>query len=154
MVMTKKVLMGLAASMVLAAGSALAGERHVVTASVTSFNPAVIFIQPGDTVVWENMAGHDTVSLEGMIPEGAADWQSAMGENYSHTFEAEGAYVYKCSPHVSMGMLGAVVVGDKMPDNIEDIRNHPENKGMIGRAVRNLDKALGERFGDAAVAAQ
>lgn len=119
-----------------------AAEEHVVTASVTQYQPAIIFIKPGDSVRWDNMAGHDTASIPGMIPDGAAEWHSSMGENYSHTFDKEGVYVYKCTPHVSTGMLGAVVVGEGRPANLDAVLNHPENKGMIGRTVRNLKKEL------------
>jgi pseudoazurin len=105
----------------------------------------VLFINPGDTVTWTNMAGHDTTSLDGMIPEGAEKWQSKMGEVFSVTFDKEGAYVYKCTPHVSLGMLGAIIVGDGDPENLEQITGHPDNKGMIKRVIRKMTQALDKR---------
>ena len=109
---------------------------------VTKFEPAVVFIEPGDSVKFTNMAGHDTVSIEGMIPDGAQPWKSAMNEEISVTLDEKGAYVYKCTPHVGNGMLGAIVVGEGPPANLNAIKAHPENKGMIGRAVRQLEEAL------------
>ena len=120
-------------------------QNHTVKAAVTKFLPMVLFINPGDTVTWTNMAGHDTTSLDGMIPEGAEKWQSKMGEVFSVTFEKEGAYVYKCTPHVSLGMLGAIIVGDGTPANLEQITGHPDNKGMVKRAIRKMTQALDKR---------
>ena len=120
-------------------------QNHTVKAAVTKFLPMVLFINPGDTVTWTNMAGHDTTSLDGMIPEGAEKWQSKMGEVFSVTFDKEGAYVYKCTPHVSLGMLGAIIVGDGDPVNLEQITSHPDNKGMIKRAIRKMTQALDKR---------
>jgi len=126
--------------------SQVQAEEHVVKAMVTKYEPAVVFVQPGDTVTWTNMAGHDSVSLPGMIPEGAAAWQSKMGETFTVTLEKEGAYVYKCSPHVSLGMLGAIVVGANPPANLSAIdeasRTTKEPKGMVKRVVKQLKQAL------------
>ncbi|MFC7230941.1 plastocyanin/azurin family copper-binding protein [Saliphagus sp. GCM10025308] len=35
---------------------------------------------------------------------------SDEGETFEHTFDETGTFTYYCSPHVSMGMKGAVVV--------------------------------------------
>ncbi|MGH8658037.1 MAG: plastocyanin/azurin family copper-binding protein [Gammaproteobacteria bacterium] len=133
------VLFGLCSSQALA-------DQHVVKAMVTKYEPVVVFAQPGDTVTWTNMAGHDSVSLSGMIPEGAEAWQSKMGENFTVTVHKEGAYVYKCSPHVSLGMLGAIVVGPTPPDNLaaidEALKTTKEPKGMVKRVVKQLKQAL------------
>ena len=130
---------GLALSML--AGNAL-GDVVEVTAVATKFVPSIVTIKPGDTVKWTNMAGHDTVSIEGMIPDGAQGWKSQMGEDYTVTLETPGAYVYKCSPHVSLGMTGTVVVGEGIPENFDKIKASPENKAMIGRQVRELEKSV------------
>ncbi len=120
-------------------------ETHVIKAAVTRFVPMVIFIKPGDTVTWENMAGHDTTSLPGMIPEGAEPWHSKLGKPFSITLEKEGAYIYKCTPHASLGMMGAIIVGNGEPENLDQIVNNPKNKGMVGRTVRKMLKALEKR---------
>ena len=37
--------------------------------------------------------------------------------------EKEGAYLYVCTPHATMGMIGVVVVGD--PDvNLAEVKKH------------------------------
>lgn len=127
----------------------VAAEEHVVKAQVTKFVPVVVFAQPGDTITWTNMVGHDTVSVEGMIPEGAEPWQSKLDDNFTITVEKEGAYVYKCSPHVALGMLGAIVVGDGEPANLaaidEALNTTKEPKGMVKRTVRQMKKELADK---------
>jgi len=137
----KNSLAGLAAALALVSSPAFA-EEHVVKAQVTKFVPMVVFAAPGDTITWTNMTGHDTTNLEGMIPEGAEEWQSKMGENYTITVDKDGAYIYQCTPHASLGMQGIIVVGESAPANLEAIKNDPRNKGMVARAIRKLDKEL------------
>jgi len=130
---------GLALAM--SGGAAVAAE-HVVNAKLTSWDPMVVYVQPGDTVKWENMSGHNTESIAGLMPEGGDTWQSTLGEAYSHSFKTPGAYIYKCAPHFSSGMVGVVVVGDGKPANLDALKDSPENKGMIGRTYRKLVKEL------------
>lgn len=126
-------------------------DELVVRAQVTNFVPLVVFAKPGDTITWTNMTGHDTASIEGMIPEGAKPWQSKLGEQYTITVEKEGAYIYKCTPHIATGMVGAIVVGDGEPQNLEDLdaalENVPVAANMVARAIRKMKKALEERGG-------
>lgn len=109
------------------------GQIHIVTAQGLKYEPLVIMIQPGDTVAWENMSSHDTQSLEGLIPEGAEAWHSAMGENYQRSFSVEGIYVYKCTPHIGAGMGGAIIVGK--PTNLDAIIA-ADVKGAEGRLAK------------------
>lgn len=134
-----------------AAGTAAAKgpTQHVVRAQVTNFSPMVLFVEPGDSVVWQNMAGHNVDSIEGMVPDGATAFQSKLGEEgFSVTFDVPGAYVYKCTPHVSTGMVGAVVVGGD-PANLGAIETALEDvkiaQNMVGRGIRKMKKALEER---------
>jgi hypothetical protein len=39
-------------------------------------------------------------------------------------------------------MVGVVIVGDGRPANLDAIKDHPENKGMIARTFRKLVKEL------------
>ena len=141
MLINKTNIVGLALASALWSQIAVA-DTVEVKAVVTKFEPTVVFIKPGDSVKFTNMAGHDTVAIEGMIPDGAKPWKSAMNEEFSVTLDKEGAYVYKCTPHVGNGMLGAIVVGEGPPANLDAIKKSPENKGMIGRAVRQLVKEV------------
>jgi len=140
------------AVLVLTAATAqtVSAEQLKVKGVITQWQPLVLFAQPGDTVTFTNMAGHDTASIEGMIPEGAEAWQSKMGEEaFTITVEKEGAYIYKCTPHMSTGMVGAIVVGDGDPANLEVIEAElPDVKvgrNMVNRTIKKMKKALEKR---------
>jgi pseudoazurin len=88
----------------------LAAE-HVINAEARIFNPDIIYVQPGDTVNFVNMASHDAKSVEGLIPEGAQHFDSGIGNNITVKFDIEGTYAYVCVPHLGFGMVGVIVVG-------------------------------------------
>jgi pseudoazurin len=100
----------LVALLVLQAPAGTAAE-HVINAEARIFNPDVIYVQPGDTVSFVNMASHDAKSVEGLIPEGAQHFDSGIGNNLTVKFDIEGTYAYVCVPHLGFGMVGVIVVG-------------------------------------------
>lgn len=108
-------------------------ETHVVTAAGMKYEPLVVKIAPGDTVRWENMPTHNVETVDNLVPEGTEKINSPMGENYQHTFDKEGIYVYICTPHIGAGMGGAVIVGE--PANLEDIKA-ADVTGGVGRVVK------------------
>lgn len=81
-----------------------------------SFSPAGVWIDPGTTVTWEwtGEGGAHNIKME----EGPASLDSGApvkeaGTTYEYTFEEGDAGIskYYCSPHQTLGMLGAVAVG-------------------------------------------
>lgn len=76
------------------------------------FEPAVLKVEVGDTVTFKatDMA-HNSASIEGMIPEGANSWNGAMSRDVTVTVNKEGLYVYQCTPHSMMAMVGVIQVG-------------------------------------------
>ena len=65
---------------------------------VMQFEPAFLKVAVGDTVTF--IATDKTHNSE------------SINEEVSVTFEMEGFYAYKCLPHVGMGMVGLIQVGD------------------------------------------
>ncbi len=146
-----KLLSTLMSGAVLFAAQSVMAEDHTVKAVITQWDPMVLFVEPGDRVLWTNMVGHNVALVEGMHPEGVETFSSKMGEeNYNVTFEKEGAYVYICTPHVSTGMVGVVVVGEN-PDNVEALDaalpSVKIGRNMVGRAIRKMKKELAARGG-------
>ncbi|SMC73627.1 pseudoazurin [Rhizobium sp. RU36D] len=77
------------------------------------FEPAGLKIAPGDTVTFvPTDKSHNAESIKGMIPDGAAEFKGKMSESIKVTFDVPGLYGVKCSPHVGMGMVAAILVGD------------------------------------------
>jgi len=135
-----------AATDVVDAAPTSAPTQHILKGVVTQWAPLVLFVKPGDQIVFRQMAGHDSETIEGMIPEGAETWKSTMGqEGFAVSPAVPGIYMYKCNPHVSLGMIGAIAVGDPPYANLDAIEAHPPNKGMIGRAIRNLKQAMARK---------
>ena len=87
-----------------------------------TFSIEVANIGVGDTVEWlPKNKGHNVEFLAG--PDMAElPPKSNMNEFHSVRFEKQGVYLYGCSPHLNMGMLGLIVVGNDL-HNINDIEN-------------------------------
>jgi len=113
-------------------------KTHTVFGRATSFSPNILFINPGDTVQWESMTIHDSVSMEGLIPEGAEPWVFKLGQNGAVTLTEEGVYIYKCNPHYPLGMVAAIIVGK--PVNIEQVQTNAtgRSKGIVIKVVKAL----------------
>ena len=74
------------------------------------FEPAVLSVNVGDTVnfVATDMA-HNTKSV--LTPAGATAWSGRINQEISITLDTAGVYVYECTPHAMMAMVGVIKVG-------------------------------------------
>lgn len=136
MKMLKTALIATVASSVLMTMNVFAAE-HTVTTQGLKFSPLVVKIAPGDSVSWTNMSTHNVEMIEGLIPEGAEAFKSEMSQDVTHTFDKEGIYIYKCTPHIGAGMGGAVIVGN--PVNLDAIKAQ-DVSGGVGRIVKKAVK--------------
>lgn len=102
------------------------------------FEPAFVKVAPGDTITFiPTDKGHNVETIKGMIPEGAEAFKSKINENFKVTFDKAGAYGVKCTPHVGMGMVGVVVVGDA-PANLDAVKT-----GKLPKKARErMDAAI------------
>ena len=85
-----------------------------------SYSIAVAKNNVGDTIEWSpKNEGHNVEFLGGpdfsSLPE-----KSDLNAFYSVTFNLPGVYLYHCTPHGNMGMLGLVIVGNDF-HNLKDI---------------------------------
>ncbi|KAA3500699.1 MULTISPECIES: pseudoazurin [Rhizobium/Agrobacterium group] len=88
------------------------------------FEPATVKAAVGDVITFVPVdKGHDAAAVKEMIPEGVADFKGKMNETVKVTVDKEGAYVVKCTPHLGMGMVALVVVGDAPPANLDAVKN-------------------------------
>ena len=89
---------------------------------VMVFDPPFIKANVGDTVTFlpTDML-HNSQSVSGMIPSSASSWNGAMNEKITVELNTEGVYVYQCTPHIALGMIGVIQVGEA--SNIDDIKN-------------------------------
>jgi pseudoazurin len=102
------------------------------------YSPALIQIELGDTVKWvATDRGHNVEFVRGAVPKGVKPFRSALGKDVSYTFSTPGAYVFKCTPHYGLGMVGIIIVGET-PDNLLDIAA----KKYPGKADKRIDALL------------
>lgn len=130
-------------------GSAPAGAtEHVVkmlnkgAEGAMVFEPSFLKIAPGDTVHFvATDKGHNVLSIEGMIPAGAAPFAGKMNEDVTVTFDQPGAYGFECKPHYGMGMVGLIVAGD--PVNLAEAKAVPQ-KGKAKKRFEQLFGSVGQ----------
>jgi len=142
---SRKTLVAALAASFLSAGAGAA--EHVIKGVITNWVPLVTYAMPGDTLKFQQMAGHDTETIDGMFPEGATKWKSKMGEEgFSVKLDKEGAYIFKCNPHMTTGMVGAVVVGEGAPQNLDALDaalpNVKLGKNMVARTIKKMREDL------------
>ena len=102
--------------------------RNQGSDGVMVFEPSVLQVQVGDSVTFKATdAGHNSASIAGMIPSGAESWDGGMSQEITITFTEEGTYVYQCTPHLMMAMVGVITVGDSSK-NLEEIEAAAEDK--------------------------
>lgn len=88
-----------------------------------SFEPAVITIDAGQAIRWENVGlsvhhagSNPSTAIKGddvANPDGAKPFDSGFlkpGESFTYTFTTPGVYKYVCAAHETSGMLGEVIV--------------------------------------------
>lgn len=98
------------------------------------FEPGFVQAQPGDVIHFVPVdKGHDVQSVKGMLPEGVEDFKAKMNEEYALTVTEEGVYGVKCTPHLAMGMVALIAVGD------------PSSNLEAAKTAKNPKKAQ-ERF--------
>tara|TARA_B000000475_G_C15626660_1_gene295558 strand:+ start:95 stop:526 length:432 start_codon:yes stop_codon:yes gene_type:complete len=99
------------------------------------FEPAVLQVAIGDTVnfVATDMA-HNSAST--LIPAGAKPWKGGMSRDISVTLDTEGVYVYECTPHKMMAMVGVIKVGNAT--NLDAIKQ--QSASVKSAFVMNKDR--------------
>ena len=85
------------------------------------FHPLIQVGEPGDTFKFLSVdKGHNTASIDGMLPDGVEAWKSRINDDHEQTLSKPGVYGYECTPHAAIGMVGLIVIkGDGMMDNVE-----------------------------------
>ena len=135
--MRKPVTLGIVAVLMSLAGAASAAEIEVKmldkgTDGVMVFEPAMVKIEPGDTVKFVATAkGHNAETIKGMLPADATPFVGKLNQDISVTFDKPGVYGVKCLPHYGMGMVALIVVGT--PANADEAKAvvHPGKARQI-----------------------
>ena len=99
------------------------------------FNPTIVEVSMGDTVNWiAKSKGHN---VEFVASPQDIKFKSKVSRDTEYTFSESGFYLYVCTPHKGMGMIGLVVVGNDL-SNIDDIASAK----AIGKSKKKLKNLL------------
>jgi pseudoazurin len=102
------------------------------------FSEELVAVAEGATVTWLATArGHNVEFIHGPA-EVTLPTRSRLNEDYTFTFDTPGIYVYVCTPHVSMAMLGVVVVGEPTAEQIAAALN----TNVRGSSKKKLEELL------------
>ncbi|MFK0094518.1 pseudoazurin [Pseudomonas sp. NPDC090592] len=83
------------------------------SAGAMVYEPDHLRIAPGDTVRFlPTQSGHNAASVSGLLPSGAEPFKSKLNQPFEQTFNVPGVYGIQCIPHLAMGMVMVIQVGD------------------------------------------
>ena len=97
-------------------------------------------VEVGQTIIWTpESKGHNVQFVS--VPEGVEKVKSKLSKEFSYTFEQEGVYLYVCTPHASMGMIGMVIVGesDVNLDEVLDYKFRGKSKKKFKKILKSLE---------------
>ena len=103
-----------------------------------SYSIEVAKIGVGETIEWvPTNKGHNVEFLAGPNMESLPE-KSDLDVSHSVTFALPGVYLYQCTPHGNMGMLGLIVVGNNFNnlDKIEEMELSRVAKSVLQRLIR------------------
>lgn len=141
----RNTLCGVAAVLLLAAPAAAEEFKIEMLnkgkAGLMVFEPQALRIAPGDTVTFvPTDKTHNAETVKELVPDGAETFKGKINEQVTATFTAPGAYVIKCLPHMPMGMVALIVVGEDAPANIDAVKAAKLPK----KSRERLDAAIAE----------
>ena len=103
------------------------------------YSQDVAKIDIGQTITWTpDSKGHNVQFVS--VPEGVEKVKSKLSKEFSYTFEQEGVYLYVCTPHASMGMIGVVVVGNS-DINLDEVLDY-KFRGKSKKKFKKIAKLL------------
>ena len=104
------------------------------------FSQEIVTIEPGESVTWlATDKGHNVQLIDG--PDGVElEKKSKISQDVTITFDNPGVYVYVCTPHATMGMIGIVVVGELTQEGIAAVRDAK----VRGKSKKKFEALLAE----------
>ncbi len=101
------------------------------------YSQELVKIDAGKSIEWvAKDKGHNVEMLAG--PDGyELPKKTKLGDNVTIKFSVPGIYLYQCSPHAAMGMIGIVVVGGDT-SNMEAIKSKKVTGSKSKKKVKKL----------------
>ena len=103
------------------------------------YSEKVLSIKVNDEITWKSVDKGHNVEFIGM-PKGASKYKSKISKDAKYTFTQPGIYLYQCTPHKAMGMIGLVVVGEDKSnlDKIKKVKVYGKSKKLLKKLLKSL----------------
>jgi len=103
------------------------------------YSVKVAKIDVNDKISWKHVSKGHNVEFIGM-PKGVKKYKSKINKKTEFDFKIPGIYLYQCTPHKAMGMIGIVVVGgDKSNiDKIKKVKLYGKSKKIFKKLLKDL----------------
>ena len=92
-----------------------------------------------DKIIWKHVSKGHNVEFIGM-PKGVKKFKTKINKKAEYEFKKPGIYLYQCTPHKAMGMIGIVVVGgDKSNlEKIKKVKLYGKSKKIFKKLLKEL----------------
>ena len=107
-----------------------------------TYSLEIAHINVGDTVKWiPKNEGHNVEFFAGPKMDDLPP-KADFDKIHSIVFEHPGIYLYGCTPHADMGMIGLIIVGDDL-HNLEKIKSFKMSRvasSVLKRLINNVKR--------------
>ena len=103
------------------------------------YSEKVISIKVNDEITWKSVDKGHNVEFIGM-PDGVSKYKSKISKDAKFKFTKSGVYLYQCTPHKAMGMIGLVIVGDDKSnlDKIKKVKVYGKSKKLLKTLLKSI----------------
>ena len=103
------------------------------------YSVKVAKVDLNDKVIWKHVSKGHNVEFIGM-PKGVKKFKTKINKKAEYVFKIPGIYLYQCTPHKAMGMIGIVIVGgDKSNlEKIKKVKLYGKSKKIFKKLLKEL----------------
>ena len=103
------------------------------------YSVKVAKIDVNDKIIWKSVSKGHNVEFIGK-PKGVKKFKSKINKHAEYTFKIPGIYLYQCTPHKAMGMIGIVVVGNDKSnlDKIKKVKLYGKSKKIFKKLLKEF----------------
>ena len=96
-------------------------------------------LELNDKIIWKHVSKGHNVEFIGM-PKGVKKFKTKINKKAEYEFKKPGIYLYQCTPHKAMGMIGIVVVGGNKSnlEKIKKVKLYGKSKKIFKKLIKKL----------------
>ena len=104
------------------------------------YSVKVAKIDVNQKIIWRSKTKGHNVEFIGM-PEGVKKFKSKINKDVEYEFKVPGIYLYQCTPHKAMGMIGLVIVGNDKSnlENIKKLKYRGPTKKFAAQLIEEIE---------------